>query len=347
MSGDAIAVVVVTYDSSAHVGDTLTALRPQLREEDELIVVDNGSRDDTVAIVQAATPEARILRQERNLGFAGGAHAGADATTAPLLLMLNPDARPARSCLDSLRTALHERPAWGAWQALVTMDGGTTVNTAGNVAHFLGMGWAGRCGQPVQDVPERPEAVAFASGAAFTVRRDAWDALGGFDSRYFMYCEDLDLSLRLWLSGWSVGMVPGARVEHQYEFAKGGRKWFLLERNRWWTVVGDYPGALLVLLAPALLAAEVALLGVAAQGGWLSQKLRAQAAVAAGLPRMLARRRRVQALRCISAAEFAKHLSGDLDSPYLGPVAQVPIVATLQRLYWTAVLRLLSLFSRW
>ena len=61
-----------------------------------------------------------------------------------------------------------------------------------------------------------------------------------------MYGEDLDLALRLRLAGWGVGVVPAARVEHDYDFAKGDYKWFHLERNRWWTVLGAYPTPLLV-----------------------------------------------------------------------------------------------------
>ena len=109
-----------------------------------------------------------------------------------------------------------------------------------------------------------PREVSFASGAALAVRREAWDAVGGFDDAYFMYGEDLDLSLRLRLAGWGVGIVPAARVAHDYEFAKGAYKWFHLERNRWWTILGAYPAPLLCALLPALLGAEVALLAVAA-----------------------------------------------------------------------------------
>jgi N-acetylglucosaminyl-diphospho-decaprenol L-rhamnosyltransferase len=264
--------------------------------------------------------------------------AGAAVAGAPLLLFLNPDARPAPGCVDALREVADARPGWGAWQALVTMEGGATINTAGNVTHFLGMGWAGRCGRPVAEAPAEPTEVSFASGAALVVRREAWERLGGFDARYFMYCEDLDLGLRLWLGGFAVGMAPAARVEHDYDFEKGGRKWFLLERNRWWTILADYPTALLLLLAPALLGAELALLAVAARGGWLREKLRAQAAVIAALPAMLARRREVQATRKIGAAEFAGHLTADLDSPYLSGIGPFEPV---QRAYWTGVLRLL------
>jgi N-acetylglucosaminyl-diphospho-decaprenol L-rhamnosyltransferase len=334
--------VVVTYHNASGVATTLAALAADLRDDDELVVVDNASRDGTAGAVREAAPRALVLEQDRNLGFAGGCNAGAAASGAPLLLFLNPDAMPAPGCVDALRRTAAERPGWGAWQALVTMHGGRDINSSGGVTHFLGMGWAGACGKPVAAAPGGPAEVSFASGAALVVRRDAWDRVGGFDERYFMYGEDLDLGLRLWLSGYGVGVVPAARVEHDYEFAKGERKWLLLERNRWWTVLGDYPAALLVALLPGLLAAEAALLVIAARGGWLRAKLRAQATVARELPQILARRREVQARRSAGAREVASLLSAELDNPYLGGAADSRVVVALQRAYWAVARRLLG-----
>jgi N-acetylglucosaminyl-diphospho-decaprenol L-rhamnosyltransferase len=338
----ALAVVIVTYNCASYVGETLAALAPQLRPDDELVVVDNASRDGTVEAVTQAAPGARVVRQNRNLGFAGGCNTGAASGVGPLILFLNPDARPAPGCLDALRATAHERPRWGAWQALVTMRGGGEINTAGNVVHFLGVSWAGLCRESLARAPREPVEVGYASGTALVVRREAWEQLGGFDERYFMYCEDLDLGLRLWLSGRGVGVAPSARVEHDYAFHKGAGKWFLLERNRWWTVLATYPGSLLVLLLPALIATEGVMLVTAARHGWLRQKLRAQAAVACGLPATVARRRSVQSRRQVSAAAFARHLSADLDNPYLGGLVRVKPLAAAQRLYWRLVLGLLG-----
>jgi N-acetylglucosaminyl-diphospho-decaprenol L-rhamnosyltransferase len=342
----ALAVVIVTYEDAGRVGRTLSVLAAQLQPDDELVVVDNGSRDGTARVVSEAAPRAQVLAQERNLGFAGGCNVGAAASRAPLLLFLNPDAIPAPGSLDALRRVAAERPGWGAWQALVTLPGGHEINTSGGVTHFLGMGWAGSCGQPVETAPADLAEVSFASGAALVVRRDAWDRVGGFDERYFMYGEDLDLALRLWLSGYGVGLVPAARVEHDYDFGKGECKWFLLERNRWWTVLTDYPAGLLIPLLPALVAAEAALLLMAARGGWLRAKLRAQAAVLRELPRILARRREVQARRTVSAGLLAEQLSASLDSPYLSRAARVRPLAALQRGYWAAVCALLGVRSQ-
>jgi N-acetylglucosaminyl-diphospho-decaprenol L-rhamnosyltransferase len=334
------AVVVVTYNSANTVAGTLIELASQLRSGDEVVVVDNSSSDGTPDAVRAAAPGARVLEQQRNIGFAAGCNTGAAATSAPLLLFLNPDARPARGCLDALRRTAVECPAWGAWQALVTMDGGRRINTAGNVAHYLGMGWAGRCGAPVAEAPRGRVQADFASGAALVVRREAWEHVDGFDVDYFMYGEDLDLALRLWSAGWAVGVEPNARVEHEYEFAKGDRKWFLLERNRWWTVLSDYPAAVLALLLPALIGAEIALIAMSARGGWLRAKLASQAAVLSQMPSIVRRRRRVQAKRTASAAEFARHLSASLESPYLVGL-QRSRLRRVQSAYWDAVRALL------
>jgi N-acetylglucosaminyl-diphospho-decaprenol L-rhamnosyltransferase len=335
----AIAVVIVTYDSARHLPATLDALSAELGPDDELHVVDCGSSDDPAAVVARHAPRAVFTPLGDNLGFAGGACAGAHASAAPLLLFLNPDCVVQPGALAALRAAASARPGWGAWQALVTLPGGQTINTSGGITHWLGFGWTGEYEHPVPPADAPLREVSFASGAALVVRREAWDAAGGFEPSYFMYAEDVDLALRLRLAGWGVGVVPAARVEHDYEFAKGDYKWFLLERNRWWTVLAAYPAALLLPLLPALLGAELVLLAVAARGGWLSAKLRAQWTVLRTLSWSLARRRRVQATRRVSARAFAASLSDRLDSPFLGPVAEVPAARTLQSAYWAVALR--------
>ena len=335
-----LAVVIVTYNNAREVTRTLARLETELAPSDELVVVDNASSDGTPDAVRRGSPRATVIEAGANRGFAAGCNMGAAATSAPVLLLLNPDATPEPGSLAALRAAA-ERTAWGAWQPLVTMPGGREINTAGGVIHFLGFGWAGQCGLPVTD-GALPGHIAFPSGAALCVRREAWDALQGFDEAYFMYGEDLDLGLRLWLSGWEVGIEPRARVEHDYNFSKGAEKWFLLERNRWRTVLATYPGALLALVLPALLAFEVAVLPVAAHDGWLAPKLRAQRAVLRGLPATMRRRRHTQAARRISPAAFARVLTATLDSPYIAVPRWARLLTVVQRAYWRGATALLA-----
>jgi len=343
-AADAVAVVVVTHQSADHLSGLLQALTPQLREDDELAIVDNASTDGTPELARSLHERARVIETNANLGFAGGCHVGAESTQAPLLLFLNPDSQPQPGCLDRLRAAASEHPEWGAWQAAVLLDD-EHINSSGGVVHFLGIGWAGDCERPISALPEEDREIPFPSGAAMVVRRGAWTELRGLDRDYFMYGEDLDLGLRLWLAGHRVGLVPAARVTHSYEFDKGSGKWFWLERNRWRTVLSVYPTALLVPLVPALLAAELGLLAVAARQGWLGAKLRAQAAAITGLPRTLARRRAVQGTRRIGATEFASCLTSSLDSPHLR-AADSRWLSVPQALYWRLLSGALSLLAR-
>ncbi len=346
--------MVVTHESAADLGALIDALRQQARHDDEIAIVDNASEDGTAELARAELARAELACAElarsgtvvetgANLGFAAACHIGVDATKAPLLLFLNPDAVPEPDCLAQLRAAAERHPEWGAWQAAVLLDS-EQVNSSGGVVHFLGIGWAGDCGRPVALLPSADREVAFPSGAAMVVRRSEWERLGGLDAEYFMYCEDLDLGLRMWLSGVGVGIVPAARVRHGYEFDKGQMKWFWLERNRWRTVLSVYPAPLLALLAPALLLAELALLAVAARQGWLAPKLRAQRAVLAGLPRTLARRRAVQATRRVGAARFAERLTAVPDSEYLAAAGRPALTWPLM-LYWKLVRRVLSVLA--
>ncbi|MEA2210286.1 MAG: hypothetical protein QOF83_234 [Solirubrobacteraceae bacterium] len=343
-TADALAVVVVTHNSAADLPGLLDNLREQLAAGDELVVVDNQSVDGTADVARRHPAQPTVLDTGANLGYGGGCHAGARTTAAPLLLFINPDSRLEPDCLAHLRAASARFPEWHAWQAAVLLPG-DRINTDGGVVHYLGMGWAGDCGKPVSDMPASPREVAFPSGAAMVVRRSRWDALGGFERSYFMYCEDLDLGLRIWLSGGAVGMVPQARMVHSYDFDKGIEKWFWLERNRLRTVLAVYPTTLLVLLAPALIGAELALLVLAGRGGWLTAKLRAQLAVLTGLPEIARRRRRVQATRAISAASFAGRLTASLESDFLPDIGDGP-AGHAQAGYWRAITRALRALSR-
>ncbi len=334
---DALAVVVVTHDSAEHLPELIASLLAQLRADDEFVIVDNASRDQTRAIAERSGDRVRLVHSFENAGFAAGCHQGVRATAAPLLLFLNPDCRLAPGCLQALRQPATERPGWGAWQAAVLLDD-RRINTSGGVVHYTGIGWAGDCGHPISALSPMLEEVSFASGAAMVVRRDVWQQLGGLDPSYFLYGEDLDLGLRLWLAGHGVGIVPAARVVHDYAFDKGQGKWFWLERNRWRTVLSVYPARLLLALAPALLALELVVHVTAARDGWLAAKLRADAAVLTGLPITLRRRRRVQATRRVQAWMLAARLTASLDSSYL-TVSPTSRAARAQAAYWSAVQR--------
>jgi GT2 family glycosyltransferase len=330
-----LSVAIVAYNHAAELPAVLAALAAEARDGDEVVVVDNASADDGAAVAERLG--ARVLRNETNAGFSDAANQAAAAAGGDLLVLLNPDAVPQPGFRDAI-----ERPwggPWDAWMGYVLH--GDVINTSGGVVHFTGLAWAGQAGEPVPSQPARRE-VGFLSGACLAVPLERWRALGGFAPGFFMYHEDVELSLRIRLAGGRIGVEPGARVDHDYDFAKGAAKWRRLEANRWATLLRTYPGPLLVLLAPALLAVEAAIWAGALAGGWGAAKAGATADVLRALPRLLRERRAVQGTRRVSAAAFADGLTAELSSAYLGPLGRSRLVRGALRAYWAGVRRLLQ-----
>lgn len=338
-----ISVVVVAHNSVSDLRRSLPALIDQLGPEDEVLVVDNGPDQSLRAELPILAPRARLVVAPGNVGFAAGANLGVAAAAGELIVLLNPDAVVQPGWSAAMREPWGG--PWDGWMALITLGTGDTINTSGGVLHFTGLGWAGRVGHPVTDAPRGPSSVAFLSGACLAVPAALWRELGGFPAEYFMYCEDVDLSLRIRLRGGAVGVIPSAQVIHSYDFDKGVEKWRLLERNRWATLVRCYPLTLFVLLLPALLVSEGAIWVTALRGGWGRAKARAQVDVMRWLPRLIRERREIQRTRAIGAYDFSSWLTADLESPFLPVTPPTPVRLALRGYWWTV--RLLLRVSPW
>jgi GT2 family glycosyltransferase len=334
-AGLSLSIVVVCYRESP--GRVLDELARQRRDGDEVVVVDNAAAEGGTPGLDHPTID-RLLASAGNVGFSRAANAGAEVARGEAIVLLNPDAVPAPGCLAALRDP---PAAWDAWMGVVTLADPERINTAGGESHFLGFSWSGRLGESVTTLPRAPYSTGFLSGACLAIRREAWDAVGGLPGHFFMYCEDVDLSHRLRLAGRAFGVVPDARVAHDYVFDKGAYKWRRLERNRWAMILRTYPSPLLALLLPALLACEPAVLLLALRGGWGASKLRAWLDVIAWLPRMPAERRRVSALATVPAADFAAGLTAGLDSELFGAAGRSRVVRAALAGYWRAVTTLL------
>jgi N-acetylglucosaminyl-diphospho-decaprenol L-rhamnosyltransferase len=335
-----LSILIVAWESGDDLRKTLPALLNELGADDELIVVENKPGDGSTEVVRELAPQARIVSPGRNTGFAGGADAGAEVARGDLLVLLNPDAVPQPGFGGAIRRPWQEERGWAAWQALVADGAGETINSAGNPVHFTGIVWAGGHGRPLADAPAAGE-VAAASGACLAVPLSEWRRVGGFPPEFFMYHEDVDLSVRLRMAGGTVGIEPTALVAHGYDFSASADKWRWLERNRLAFLVRTYPGPLLALLAPALLATELALLAVSAAAGWGAQKRQANREFIGWLPRLMRERREIQRRRIVSAGEFASWLTPDLDSDLISPLVRTWPARLLLRGYWRLVRALL------
>ena len=337
-----LSVIVVTWNEREVIERSLPPLIEQMRPGDELIVADNDSSDGTADAVSRVAPGAIVIRMRANEGYPPACNAAIAQAKGDLLVTLDADAVVAPGFCDAIRKPAVEGYGWDCWMGLVTMSERTLINTSGGRSHYTGVSWARQIGEPVATAPARPEEVAFVTGVCLTTTRAAWQRNPGFPSHYFLYCDDVDYSWRVRLTGGRCGIEPSARIDHLYDFRRARPKWRMLERNRWATIIRTYPSELLVLAAPALFATELAIVAVSVHSGWWRQKLGAYADLARWLPRLMRERRDIQARRTASAAEFARLLTPELDSPFLGRVGRSHGVRFLSRSYWRLVTRALG-----
>jgi GT2 family glycosyltransferase len=238
------------------------------------------------------------------------------AAGAEWIYLLNPDTDVDPAFLERALEVAEADPRTAAVQSLLLLHPDRDrVNTAGNQIHFLGFGHCGAFRAEGTSIPDEPREIPFASGAAVLLRGAALREVGGFDEFLFMYQEDQDLGVRLRMAGWRARLAPRSRVWHHYAFGRHPDKLYWLERNRYIVLAKNLEARTLLLLAPLLALAEVALLGAAVAGGWARQKLRADAALLSPEVRahVRAERARVQALRRVRDRELARWFTPALE----------------------------------
>jgi GT2 family glycosyltransferase len=319
------------------VAGAIESLQTQTRAPAELLVVDNHPDANlSRALLERGFP-VRVVHPGRNLGYVGGANAGAAEATQPWLFFLNPDAVAAPDCLERLLEAADERTAIAGAQVL--LPDGEVVNAGDNPVHLSGLSWSGRYLEPREDGP--PREVASVSGAALLQRADVFLELGGHCPAFFLYVDDTDMSWRARLAGWRVVFVPQATIRHDYEFDKGQSKWLYLERNRLWMVLSNYSRATLVLLAPLLVLTEIGIAYQAWRDGWLRQKVAGWWATFGSRREVASWRRRVQRLRRVDDVVLIRQMRGAVRTPLLNS-PMLRFVNPIMELYRRLVIRALG-----
>ncbi|HEX4099786.1 MAG TPA: glycosyltransferase [Pseudonocardiaceae bacterium] len=259
-----VSVIVVNYRGAEHSVTCLRALRDDLDwspEALELICVDNASGDGSAQQIAAAVPQARLIRSDTNTGFAGGCNLGVTHATGEIVGFLNSDARPHRDWVRAAVEAFRDGPAVAAVASKVLDWDGERIDYVDGGLTWYGMGYKPHVGKPDDGAHDTARDVLFGTGAALLVRREVFERLGGFDERFFMFCEDVDLGWRLNLRGYRVRYEPRSIAYHRHHASLHGadpaRETYLLERNALAALYKNVSDETLATVLPAALALAV------------------------------------------------------------------------------------------
>jgi GT2 family glycosyltransferase len=336
-----VSVVVLAYGAEQYLRECVEAILGQEGVCLELVLVDNGTEAERIQQLPR-DPRIRVVSPGSNLGFAGGCNEAVRHTRAETLVFVNSDAIIAADAIQRLTDALADPEVGLASGGIRLAADPRSMNSVGNPVQFLGFVWAAGYGDAAA-AHTQPTDVTSASGAFLAITRRRWDSLGGFPEDFFAYHEDTDLSLRAWQRGWRVRFVPDAVAYHHYEFSRNPLKQYLVERNRWLTVLTVYPSSLLGFVLPAMLAFEVPLCAVAIFQGWLPAKLRGWWWLLGHRRQIAERRREVQSASVMSPTDFARLLSARIEPAMVGRPPGLELVNKALTMYWRLACRRLGL----
>ncbi len=311
-----LSIIIPNWNGARFLPVCLEALRAQTHPALEVIIVDNASSDGSQALIQRDYAWVKLIELPTNTGFTGACNAGLRAATGEIVSLLNNDTEVDPGWAAAVVDAFARHPEVGSVASkMLLFDQRDHIHTAGDF--FTIDGRAGNRGVWQQDVGQfdREEYVFSACGGSSAYRRVLLDQIGLLDDDFFFSGEDVDLGWRVNLSGWRCLYTPAAIVYHHLSATGGGVTASYYDgRNLIFILVKNLPGALwrkyggLILRAQArqAWAAIRAWRGPAARA-----KLRGMIAGIAGLPRMLKKRRSVQALRRVADADIDAMLTAD------------------------------------
>jgi GT2 family glycosyltransferase len=250
-------VIVLNWNGEAYLAECLSSLRRQRYTGSfQVVVVDNGSQDGSVGLVQRDFPEVQLVPSSVNLGFSAGNNLAARRLDAELLAFLNNDTRADPGWLDELVSVVMEAPDVAAAGGRILSWDGKRVDFVGGGATLTGFGLQFQFGEtPLADEPERD--MLFACGGSMIVKRRPYLEVGGLDDDYFLFYEDVDLGWRLWLAGYRVRYAPRSITYHYHHGSTRrfdeARLAVLYERNALYTIYKNYDDRHLAEVLPAAL----------------------------------------------------------------------------------------------
>jgi GT2 family glycosyltransferase len=219
-----VAVAVITHNGKKYLKTCFESLLNQTYKNFDIYLIDNASSDGSSEYVEQNFPMVKIIRFEKNLGFAKAYNIAIRMIDADYIALLNDDTKAHPKWLEELvKAALEDEKAGALGSLILFLDHPNIVQHAGGMITPIGSGIDIGFGRPLHEVDLRKRYVGYVCGAAMLVKKEVFEKVGGFDDDYFAYFEDVDLCWRMWLQGYKVVLVPTSVAYHKYGGSWGGR----------------------------------------------------------------------------------------------------------------------------
>jgi GT2 family glycosyltransferase len=351
-----IGIILINYKDYAE--RFLAPCRDSLRLQNypkELIniyIIDNASTSETVKYIHDNYPEAKILPRldgnyavANNLGFDE-----AMADQCDYIVSVNMDTEMDVNWLNELAIALENNPEAGIAQSKILLfpknedeKKHPKINSLGNVIHFLGFGFTSAYGEADREISGYPEIKGYASGCSFIIRTELVKKIGGYNEEYYMYHDDLELSLKVKLAGYKVILAPASIIFHKYEFSRSTKMIYYMERNRYLTLLTFYPTSLLILIALPGVIMDIGMLGFSIINGWFKEEIKIYGYFFnfKNYDKIFEERGRINKFKTQPFSELAKNFVGKIEFQEIANPILKYLVNPLLNLYWQIVKKII------
>jgi hypothetical protein len=292
MSAPVFSVILVNWNTAELTLAAIESVRADAGASGvsvQVIVVDNGSVDDSAARIRTAFPQAQVIENDRNLGFARAVNKGLEVSSGEIVLLLNTDARLEAGALATFKRTFEQTPRIGILGGALLDPDGSPQNCIApfpNLATELVNKSLLRIFNPTKHTrkvePGSKDLVRADSivGACFVIRRETFDAIGPLDERFFFFFEETDWCRRAWDAGWEVAVAPEAKIVHgqgesskpvliesRIEFYRSRYRYFLKNQGKMKTIL-LFEGSLIKLAVEFLSAGAMRILSLGKSQRW-------------------------------------------------------------------------------
>lgn len=301
-------MVIPNFNGKRYLRDCLTSLRSQTLRGFETIVVDNGSKDGSLEYLKTHFPWVQVIKNRKNLGFAGGINTGIMQAKGKYILTLNNDTKLDNNFLEKLVGPMEsDREIGMCAPKMLFFDG--RINSTGICISLSGAAWDRGMFEPDVGQYDSSEEVFGACAGAALYRKKMLDEIGLFEEDFYLFMEDVDLAFRGRLAGWKCLYVPDARVHHVHggtvEFGSDLAVYYG-NRNILWHVAKDYSRNMLIRSMPWIIGRSLAVAPYYAMKGKGRVILKSKLDSLKGLPKMLMKRNQVE--RKVSDREIRRFI---------------------------------------
>ncbi|HET6717751.1 MAG TPA: glycosyltransferase family 2 protein [Nitrososphaeraceae archaeon] len=317
-----VSIIIVNYKNYTDLRECLLSLRRSMYTRKEIIVVDNESDDGLLKEIENEFRDVQFYAIKENLNFSEGNNLGIANSKGEIVILLNCDTAVTEGWLEPLVREAIKEPAAFYQPRILFSKRKDTINSIGNAVHVLGFAYPKEMGKNISQISisEEKKEVFYCSGSCVLCSRQILSKLGGLDSNYWTYYDDVNLGWKGRLYGYPSYVVPDSTIYHKWGGVYGQllsyEKLYLLERGRLSSIARNFTSRSILLLLPAIIFLDIFLIIYLIPKGLAKAKVQATLDFFRNIKLVTNERKDIQTRRITTDKDIARYMTTKIEHPY-------------------------------